>query len=140
MQAELLARAKKGDQKAFSRLIEAELPKLRRITRHMIGHPDDSEHVLQDAIIKVWEGLDRFEERSAFSTWIASIITRVAVDHLRRQKRWRTEAQVAYANLCAGSEVMSGEVVATASAIDFCLRDARTNRILFCLLLTFAAT
>jgi RNA polymerase sigma-70 factor (ECF subfamily) len=119
MQTDLLARAKSGDQTAFSRLVEAELPKLRRIARHIIGHPEDSEDVLQDALVKAWEGLDQFEERSAFSTWIASIITRAAVDHLRRQKRWRTEAQVAYANLCAGSEELSGEVMSAASATDF---------------------
>jgi RNA polymerase sigma-70 factor (ECF subfamily) len=119
MQADLLARAKGGDQKAFSRLVAAELPKLRRIARHMIGHPEDSEDVLQVALIKAWESLDQFEERATFSTWIASIIARATVDYLRRQKRWRTEAQVAYANLCAGSEEMSGEVLATASATDF---------------------
>ncbi len=60
-----------------------------------------------------------FEERAAFSTWLAAIVSRAAIDHLRRQKRWHTAAQVANANLCAGSEEMSGEVVAAASATDF---------------------
>jgi RNA polymerase sigma-70 factor (ECF subfamily) len=116
---DLLALAKRGDQTAFSRLVEPDLPKLRRIARHLVGHPADSDDVLQEALIKAWKGLDGFEGKAAFSTWITSIITRAAIDHLRQQKRWRTEAQVAYANLCAGSEELSGEVVSAASATDF---------------------
>ena len=116
MEPDLIAKARQGDRSAFSSAVEAELPKLRRITRRMIGHPED---VLQDALIKAWSAIGSFEERSAFSTWLASIVSRAAIDHLRRQKRWRTEAQVAYANLCAGSEELSGEVMSAATSPDF---------------------
>lgn len=119
MESDLIAKARQGDRRAFSSAVEAELPKLRRITRRMIGHPEDAEDVLQDALIKAWSAIGSFEERSAFSTWLASIVSRAAIDHLRRQKRWRTEAQVAYANLCAGSEELSGEVMSAASSPDF---------------------
>ncbi len=116
---DLISRAKQGDKAAFSRLVDKELPKLRRISRRMIGHPDDAEDILQDALIKAWTGIGQFEARAAFSTWVASIVARTAVDYLRKQKRWRTEAQVAYANLCAGSDELSGEVIAATSAPDF---------------------
>lgn len=119
MPEQLLSRAKAGDRKAFDQLVLAELPKLRRIVRHMIGHPEDSEDVLQEALLKAWSGLSGFEERAAFSTWVATIVSRAAIDHLRRQKRWRVEAQVAYANLCAQSEELSGEVMAAASDPEF---------------------
>ena len=119
MEPDLIERARRGDKAAFSRMVDAELPKLRRITRRLIGHPEDAEDVLQDALVKAWSGIADFEQRASFSTWVASIVARTAVDHLRRQKRWRTEAQVAYANLCAGSEEMSGEVMAAVADPEF---------------------
>ena len=119
MSEEMIARAKQGDSKALSKLVDQDLPKLRRITQRMVGHPEDSEDVLQDGLAKAWQGIASFEERSSFSTWVTSIVTRTAVDHLRKQKRWRTEAQVAYANLCAQSEELSGEVVGAISDPEF---------------------
>ncbi len=119
MDNDLVKRARAGDRAAFSKLVVGELPKLRRIARRMIGHPEDSEDVLQMSLAKAWDAIASFEEKSAFSTWVSSIVARTSVDHLRKQKRWRTEAQVAYANLCAGSESMSGEVMASASSPEF---------------------
>ena len=119
MSADLIGKAKSGDHAAFSALVQLDLPRLRRIARRLIGHPEDSEDVLQDALVKAWQGIPQFQERAAFSTWVASIVARTAVDHLRKQKRWRTEAQVAYANLCAESEDLSGEVMAAARSAEF---------------------
>jgi RNA polymerase sigma-70 factor (ECF subfamily) len=95
------------------------MPRLRRIARRIVGHPEDSEDVLQEALMKAWDAIGTFQEKAAFTTWVSSIVTRCAVDHLRKQKRWRTEAQVAYANLCAGSDDLSGEVISAASSPDF---------------------
>ncbi|WP_305986221.1 RNA polymerase sigma factor [Roseibium sp. MMSF_3544] len=119
MPDDLIAKAKQGDRNAFSSLVAQDLPKLRRIVRRMIGHPEDSEDILQEGLAKAWTGMAAFEERSSFSTWVTSIITRTAVDYLRKQKRWRTEAQVAYANLCAQSDELSGEVVGAISDPEF---------------------
>lgn len=119
MPEDLIARAKDGDRAAFSTLLEKDLPNLRRFLRRMVGHPEDCEDILQEALAKAWTGIASFEERARFSTWLTSIVARTAIDYLRAQKRWRTEAQVAYANLCAGSETLSGEVMAAVAEPDF---------------------
>ena len=119
MPDDLIARAKNGDQIAFNQLIADEMPRLRRVARRMIGHPEDAEDVLQTALMKAWSAMHQFQERAAFTTWITAIVSRAAIDHLRGQKRWRAEAQVAYANLCADSHALSGEVMATASDPEF---------------------
>lgn len=118
-QPDLTTRARSGDRAAFDRLVAGELPRLRRIARRMIGHPEDADDVLQAALLKAWGAIGGFEERAAFGTWLAAIIARAAVDHLRTQKRWRREAQVAYANLCFADETLSGEVIAAVSDPEF---------------------
>jgi RNA polymerase sigma-70 factor (ECF subfamily) len=115
----MLARAQDGDRGAFDRLIAPHLPRLRAVLRRLVGHPDDCDDILQDVLVKAWQGLPGFRGEAALGTWLTAIATRAALDHLRATKRWRTEAQVAYANLCYGSEDLSGEVMAAASAPDF---------------------
>ena len=67
-----------------------------------------------------------FGQRSTFSTWVISIATRVAIDHLRAQKRWRRESQIAYANLCASDETMQSEIAGAMMEPEF-LFDAREH-------------
>ncbi len=116
---ELIVRAQGGDAEAFRELVDPVKSRVRNIIRKMLGHPEDSEDVLQDALLKAWQGLGNFKEQSNFATWLTSIATRTAIDFLRSQKRWRPEAQVAYANLCSQSEEMSSEVVSQFGAPDF---------------------
>jgi RNA polymerase sigma-70 factor (ECF subfamily) len=116
---DLVQRAQEGDAAAFDQLVEPIKSQVRNVIRKMIGHPEDSEDILQDALLKAWKGLNSFAERSSFATWLTSIAARTAVDFLRQQKRWRPEAQVAYANLCAQSEEMSGEIMTQFSAPEF---------------------
>lgn len=116
---DLVVRAQGGDSAAFDKLVEPIKGQVRNTIRKMIGHPEDSEDILQDALLKAWKALSGFREKSSFTTWLTSIAMRTAVDFLRGQKRWRPEAQVAYANLCAQSEELSGEVMAQFAAPDF---------------------
>lgn len=114
-----VSRAQSGDSAAFDALVADALPKAQSVVRRMVGHPEDCEDIVQDATLKAWRSLGSFSGRAQFSTWFVAIAVRQAVDFLRRNKRWRTEAQVAYANLCAESEELSGEVGAVFAAPDF---------------------
>jgi len=116
---ELIRRAAAGDHQAFERLVEPLRPQVRAVIKRMVGHPEDTEDIVQDSLLKAWNGLADFKQGSSFSTWLIAIAARTAIDFLRRQKRWRGEAQVAYANLCAGSEDLSDEVVSQYASPDF---------------------
>lgn len=116
---ELVAQARGGDRGAFDRLAAAALPKARGIVWRLVGHSEDSEDIVQQALLKAWEGLRSFDGRSAFSTWLISIASRAAIDHLRAQKRWRRESQIAYANLCAGSDELQGEIAGIMTEPEF---------------------
>lgn len=109
-EARLIAAAKGGDEAAFGALTRAHSAKLRAVVRRLVGHPEDTDDLVQEALVKAWRGIGAFRGDAAFSTWLCAIGARTARDHLRAQAAWRPRAQVAYANACAASEALSGEV------------------------------
>jgi len=115
----LIEKAVAGDRGAFDRLAGAHLVALRAVVRRIVGHPEDTADVVQDALLKAWNGLDGFQGRANFGTWLCAIGARAAIDHLRGQKRWRERAQIAYANACAQSETLGLEVFAAVSSPEF---------------------
>jgi RNA polymerase sigma-70 factor (ECF subfamily) len=95
---DLLERAQSGDRAAFDRLFGPTLPRLRSVVRRMVGHPDDVEDLTQQALLRAFERVETFRGDSKVSTWVCSIGSRLALDHLRGRKRWRTEAQGIFAH------------------------------------------
>jgi RNA polymerase sigma-70 factor, ECF subfamily len=78
--------------------LEAELPQhlpaLKALTRRMIGHAADSEDVLQEALLRASASLGTFRAESSLKTWLFSITTRTAIDHLRARTRWDKQVMV----------------------------------------------
>jgi RNA polymerase sigma-70 factor (ECF subfamily) len=114
-QQDLVLRACAGDQHAFEALLLEHRPKLRAVIRRMVGHPEDTDDLVQESIIRAWESIGSFHSDASFGTWLCSIGIRQAIDHLRKQKRWRVEAQVVYSNECFKSEELQAEVMAAFS-------------------------
>jgi RNA polymerase sigma-70 factor (ECF subfamily) len=89
----LLARAQGGDHDAFAALVADARPRALAVAVKVLRNPDDAEDAVQDAFLKVWRYLGRFEGRSSFSTWIHRIVMNASLDLLRRQS-CRPEAHV----------------------------------------------
>ena len=57
--------------------------------RHILGPSDETEDVTQQAFLEIYRSLPRFEGRSKVSTFVYRIAVNVALQHIRRKKRWR---------------------------------------------------
>lgn len=82
---ELVEQAQGGDARAFGRLVERHQRRLCATLTKMTGDSDLALDVTQDAFIRAWVGLDKFERRAAFSTWLYRIAVRLAYDVMRRE-------------------------------------------------------
>ncbi len=60
-------------------------PRALVVATKVLRNPDDAEDAVQDAFLKAWRNLHRFEGRSSFSTWIHRIVMNTSLDLLRRQ-------------------------------------------------------
>ncbi|MCW2941626.1 MAG: polymerase sigma-E factor, partial [Actinomycetia bacterium] len=83
-----LARARAGDDAAFTRLVEPLRRELHAHCYRMLGSTHDADDALQDALLRAWRGLAHFEGRSSLRTWLHTVATRTCLDTLEtRGKR-----------------------------------------------------
>lgn len=87
---ELVERARGGDARAYGELVERHQARVYATLRKMTGDTDLAMDLTQDAFIRGWERLGKFQGRSAFSTWLYRIAVRLAYDALERERRTTT--------------------------------------------------
>ncbi|MBN1529227.1 MAG: sigma-70 family RNA polymerase sigma factor [Thermoleophilaceae bacterium] len=85
---ELLEAARGGDESAFGRLIEPYRSELHAHCYRMLGSVQDAEDALQEALLRAWRALGRFEGRSSLRSWLYTIATNTSLNLIaRRPKR-----------------------------------------------------
>jgi RNA polymerase sigma-70 factor (ECF subfamily) len=85
---ELLQAARDGNEAAFGELVEPYRSQLHAHCYRMLGSVHDAEDALQDALLRAWRGLSRFEGRSSLRSWLYTIANNASLDAIgRRPKR-----------------------------------------------------
>jgi RNA polymerase sigma-70 factor (ECF subfamily) len=79
---QLVARAQRGDKRAFELLVEKYQRKLGRLLARFIRDPAEVEDVTQEAFIKAYRALPAFRGDSAFYTWLYRIGINTAKNYL----------------------------------------------------------
>jgi RNA polymerase sigma-70 factor, ECF subfamily len=79
LEQQLIEAARGGDQQAYQRLLEPYRPSLHAHAYRMLGSVQDAEDAMQEALLGAWQGLSRFEGRSALRTWFFTIVTNACI-------------------------------------------------------------
>jgi RNA polymerase sigma-70 factor, ECF subfamily len=87
---QLVRRAKRGDDQAFEELVRRYDRNVFRIAQHITQNREDAEDVVQEAFLKAYSNLAKFQEQSKFYTWLVRIAVNEALMKLRRRKPERT--------------------------------------------------
>lgn len=88
---ELVHRAKKGNEAAFTDLYNHHHSRILVVITKIVKDANVGEGLTNDAMTKVWLNLKNFDEQSKFSTWITRIGINEALMWLRKQKRQKQE-------------------------------------------------
>jgi RNA polymerase sigma-70 factor (ECF subfamily) len=83
----LVHAAKQGDSTAFGALVHRYTPMVFRVAMNIMNSREDAEDIVQDAFLNAFQHLQRFEERSRFSTWVTRIAVNGALMKLRSLRR-----------------------------------------------------
>jgi RNA polymerase sigma-70 factor (ECF subfamily) len=99
---EWVLRARKGDAAAFRVLVDRYRHQALEVALRIVRSPEAAEETAQDAFIRAWKALDGFRHEARFSTWLYRIVTRCALDAVRRARtRDRRETGIAPEALAA---------------------------------------
>jgi RNA polymerase sigma factor (sigma-70 family) len=83
--AQLVAGAMGGSERAFRQLVERHHPTVFAVVRSVLGDRDDVEDVVQEVFIKVYRGLATFRGDARFSTWIYRIARNESINAVRKK-------------------------------------------------------
>jgi RNA polymerase sigma-70 factor, ECF subfamily len=85
---QLLEAAQGGDEAAFGRIAETYRGELHAHCYRMLGSVHDAEDALQDAMLRAWKAMAKFEGRSSLRSWLYKIATNTCLDAIgKRPKR-----------------------------------------------------
>lgn len=82
----LIRMAKAGDKQAFGTLLSSHEARMYNIAFRMMGSSEDAMDMVQEAMIKVYRALGRFEGNAQLGTWLYRVTTNTCLDELRRRK------------------------------------------------------
>jgi RNA polymerase sigma-70 factor (TIGR02960 family) len=83
----LLSRARAGDELAFRELTDPFRRELELHCYRILGSLQDAEDMLQETLLAAWRGLDEFQGRASFRTWLYRIATNRCLNLLRSKAR-----------------------------------------------------
>jgi RNA polymerase sigma-70 factor (ECF subfamily) len=82
-EAFVLARARKGDASAFEELVRRHQRRVYAVALRIVRAHDVADDVAQEAFVRAWRALDRFEAGRPFAPWICRIAANLAINHVR---------------------------------------------------------
>ena len=85
--ADVVRRVRQGERDAFELLMRRHNVRVFRAVRAFVRDADEAEDVMQEAYLRAFRSLDRFEGRSLFVTWLTRIAIHEALARRRRRER-----------------------------------------------------
>ena len=83
---ELVRRAQRGDREAYEELVRTHQQRVLAVVGGILRQREDVEDVAQQVLVKAYFSLKRFDQRSAFGTWLYKIAVNECWDYLRRKR------------------------------------------------------
>jgi RNA polymerase sigma-70 factor (ECF subfamily) len=85
--AELVTRARRGDEAAFEQLVLRHQRYAFNLAYRVLGDYAEAEDVTQEAFVRVWRGLSGFQGQARFTTWLYRIVHNLCLNRLPRLRR-----------------------------------------------------
>ncbi len=84
---ELVAACLRGNPEEFREIVMKYSSSTLAIALNILGNRDDAEDACQEAFIKAYRNLDKFDPGRSFKNWLYTILYRRCLDHLKRRRR-----------------------------------------------------
>jgi RNA polymerase sigma-70 factor, ECF subfamily len=82
----LVAAAQSGDSDACDALCRLHSKRVLKTVMRIVGDPSDAEDVAQETFLRAFANIEKFQQQSAFTTWLTTIAINCALMLLRRKR------------------------------------------------------
>lgn len=89
---DFVERARAGDTDAFRELVDRHSRTMFKTAFRLTGNEADADDLVQEAFLRAYRKLDRFDGRSQFSTWLYRITVNCGMDLMRKKSRRQARA------------------------------------------------
>ncbi len=94
-----MARARKGDMKAWNTIYTLCEKPMHSLALRMVGNTATAEDMVQDTFITVMNKITQYRGESSFWWWIRRILTNQCISYLRKNARWVSQDEGAIENI-----------------------------------------
>lgn len=84
-----MEKAQGGDKAAFGKLVRKHQRRVYATALQMTGDHGEADDIAQDAFLRAFMAIDRFDGRSEFHTWLYRIAVNLTINHLKKRGRSR---------------------------------------------------
>ena len=87
----LIGAVKSGDCDAFGPIVERYKMALYKVMYRMVMNRDDAEDLVEEAFIRAYRSINKFQTGRPFYSWLRRIAVNNAINFMKRERRGRTE-------------------------------------------------
>ncbi|MEM9985773.1 MAG: RNA polymerase sigma factor [Bacteroidota bacterium] len=93
-QQALVEKCIEQDRQAQRFLYESYSPQMMAVCYRYAADQDEAADILQEGFVKVFQNLEKYQDRGSLEGWIRRIMVNTAIDHLRRRKKRQQEMEL----------------------------------------------
>src|SRR5688500_9712162 len=101
---DLVVAFQQGRQDAYAEIYRLYAPRIRRVCSRMLKNPQDVEEATQEAFLKAYQALGRFNGQYQLGAWLSRIASNVCLDHIRARSRSAVQVTLSDEHEAAGTE------------------------------------
>lgn len=83
---DIVTLARKGDQAAFTTLVQTYQTAIYNLCYRMLGEADQAQDATQETFLRAYTQFHRYDPERPFKTWLFSIASHYCIDRLRRRR------------------------------------------------------
>ena len=83
-EVDLINRCQQGSGEAFRELFDRYQRRTYWIAHNMLSNYDTAQDISQEAFLRVFRNIGRFDTKKNFYTWLYQIVVNLCIDHMRR--------------------------------------------------------
>ena len=110
MDTELVIRAQRGDEEAFTSLAVAVGDRLHAVAHRILRDTDLAEDATQQALLNVWRDLPQLRDPARFDAWSYRLLVRACYAEGRRTRKWAPNLRLLPADGPQSADALSSVV------------------------------